>query len=461
MGVKRALRILLVLMFIAAASYGAWWVWRMYPDELARVLDQVGLLPNTAEISGLIASGSIEADRIRITSEAAGRIVELLVDEGDVVEQEQVVLRLDSSLLEAQIAQAQAALEVTQANLALVTARASPEELRLAQAAVRQAESVREAASQAWLDAQMLRDTPQDLDLQILASRTEVEVAKHQLAATRAEAQAADLELELWGRTLQLLERGEDVSVPIPDGGTINVHVDASSDKVGAANLQWNLASQSAWQAHEAEREAEEVLRSAREALSHLQEQRDNPQQLQAEVDTAEAAVQVAIAGLLAVRKGATVEQVRLAEAETQHTQAALGALFNQRDKFFLRSPRKGTVVVCPVHVGELALPGSTLLEIADLDQVTLTAYVPENRLGDVRIGQLVRVRVDSFPERPFEGMVTRIADEAESTPSGVAMQEERILVVVAVEITLANPQHVLKPGMPADADFLWMQAAS
>jgi len=89
---------------------------------------------------------------------------------------------------------------------------------------------------------------------------------------------------------------------------------------------------------------------------------------------------------------------------------------------------------------------------LGDLDKVTLTVYVPEDRLGQVQIGQQVEVRVDSFPERWFIGSVMAIAHEAEFTPRNVQTQEERVNMVFAVDVDILNPDHALKPGLPADA---------
>ncbi|HUW12525.1 MAG TPA: efflux RND transporter periplasmic adaptor subunit [Anaerolineae bacterium] len=460
---KRTLRILLILVLITAAGIAAWWVWRNYPDRVAQVLDRFGLAGTTEEESGLLqASGIIEADKLAVTSEGGGRIVELLADEGDSVEPGQPLLRLDSALLEAQIAQAAAAVDVAEAQLALARAQARPEELGQPQALVGQAKAITEAARQAWLDAQGLRDNPQDLDVQIVVARSEVEVAGHLLAAARAEALGADLEIQFWERTVQLLQDGQDISVPIPGGSTINIHLDSPSDKLTAANLQWNLTSQRTWQVHEAEREAEEGLAAAQSALAHLIEQRQDPQLLQVQVDAAEAAFhnaeaaeQVAASGLLAVQAGASEEQIGLADAQLAQAQAALETLLAQRDKPLLRAVRGGVVVARPVHVGGIALPGSTLLEIADLDNVTLTVYVPEERLGEVHVGQEATAQVDSLPDRVFAGRVTRIADKAEYTRiSALAVRDDRVQIVFAVEIALSNLDQALKPGMPADATF-------
>jgi HlyD family secretion protein len=106
------------------------------------------------------------------------------------------------------------------------------------------------------------------------------------------------------------------------------------------------------------------------------------------------------------------------------------------------------------MRVGEVAAPAATILAVADLSEVTLTVYVPQNRIGQVRLGQTVQVTVDSFPGRTFAGQVTRIGDEPEFTPRNVATQEERQNTFFAVKARLPNPEGFLKPGMPADATF-------
>jgi hypothetical protein len=61
---------------------------------------------------------------------------------------------------------------------------------------------------------------------------------------------------------------------------------------------------------------------------------------------------------------------------------------------------------------------------------------------------------VDAYPGEVFAGSVTFINHEAEFTPRNVQTQEERVNLVFGVKITLDNPDHRLKPGMPADAEL-------
>ena len=100
-----------------------------------------------------------------------------------------------------------------------------------------------------------------------------------------------------------------------------------------------------------------------------------------------------------------------------------------------------------------MAAPGAPLYTLADLDEVTLTVYVPEAELDQVSLGQMVEVTVDAYKE-VFNGQVSHIASEAEFTPKNVQTQEERVHMVFAVKVRLENADHQLKPGMPADAAF-------
>jgi multidrug efflux pump subunit AcrA (membrane-fusion protein) len=69
-------------------------------------------------------------------------------------------------------------------------------------------------------------------------------------------------------------------------------------------------------------------------------------------------------------------------------------------------------------------------------------------------VDQVVQITVNSFPDRTFEGRVSRISDRAEFTPRNVATKEERVNLVFAVEIRVINEDNALKPGMPVDVIF-------
>jgi len=171
-----------------------------------------------------------------------------------------------------------------------------------------------------------------------------------------------------------------------------------------------------------------------------------------AQYERAEAAVQTAQAQLEALKAGATQEQIAVVEAQVKQAQAAADLLKVQLDKMTLTAPTSGLVMERTVHRGEMAAAGATLMTIANLDEVTLTIYIPEDEIGKVKVGQTVEVSVDSFPDKVFEGRVSYIASEAEFTPKNVQTKKERVNMVFAIKVKIPNPAHELKPGMPADA---------
>jgi multidrug resistance efflux pump len=95
-----------------------------------------------------------------------------------------------------------------------------------------------------------------------------------------------------------------------------------------------------------------------------------------------------------------------------------------------------------------------TAMVVGQLDTLTITVYIPEDRYGQINLGDHTQVTVDSFPNETFEGIVTRIADEAEYTPRNVQTEEERRNTVFAIELSVDDPNGKLKPGMPADVVF-------
>jgi HlyD family secretion protein len=128
---------------------------------------------------------------------------------------------------------------------------------------------------------------------------------------------------------------------------------------------------------------------------------------------------------------------------------------------FAIRSPITGRVLTRSVELGERVGDGTPLFTLVDLDRLYVKIYVPEPSIGKVALGQDARVYVDAYPERPFAGRVSRVSQEAEFTPKNVETREERVKLVFAVEIALAeNPDGVLKPGMPADAVIRWQPDA-
>ncbi len=438
--------VIIVAVVIVVAAVGIYLA--THPAAWQQVTAQMEL--GEPETEGLTASGFIEAEEVSIAPELGGRAAELLVDEGDEVEAGQVLVRLDGRLLDARIEVAQAALEVAEAQLAQVLAGARPEQIRQAEAQLAQAEAARDGAYQAWQDASAIRENPQELDASIVRARAQVAATKAELDQAVAMKDAAEIAYQNFGEAREELEEAERKLREIPE---------PLRPRLPVLPLDFHLIPNSYWKAWVGVNSAGAAYDGAVAALNDLYEMRNNPHELDAQVDAAEAEYQAARASvekarahLDALRAGATQEEIAAAEAQVEQARAALNTLLVQRDKLTLSAPVGGLVLERVVREGELAAPGARLIVLGDLDQVTLTVYVPENKLGQVHVGQQVEVSVDSFPGRTFAGTVVAIADEAEFTPRNVQTQEERVNMVFAVDVHIPNPDHALKPGLPADA---------
>ena len=145
-------------------------------------------------------------------------------------------------------------------------------------------------------------------------------------------------------------------------------------------------------------------------------------------------------------------EDLEAADARVSQAEYTARLLEKSVQDCTVTSPIDGTVTEKLSEAGELAAPGTGLYVIADLSTVKLTIYVPETALGNLRIGQQARIHIDSFPGRDFWGTVTWISPIAEFTPRDIQTQDERVKLVFAVRIQIANPDGIFKPGMPADA---------
>jgi multidrug resistance efflux pump len=91
---------------------------------------------------------------------------------------------------------------------------------------------------------------------------------------------------------------------------------------------------------------------------------------------------------------------------------------------------------------------------MANLDELTITVYVPEDQYGNLKLGQAADVTVDSFAGETFDAVVIHIADHAEFTPRNVQTVEGRSSTVYAIKLKVTDTEGKLKIGMPADVVF-------
>lgn len=154
---------------------------------------------------------------------------------------------------------------------------------------------------------------------------------------------------------------------------------------------------------------------------------------------------------LYELREGTRREQIAIDRASVRQADAAVGVSRVRANYATLRAPQAGVVLVRQAELGEVVQPGTPVATLADLDHPWVRVYLPETELAQLKLGQTVAVGTDSQPGKRYAGRVAFISAEAEFTPKSVQTEKERVTLVYRVKVDVENPNHELKPGMPAD----------
>jgi len=444
----------------------------------------------TKKSDRIMASGVIEADQIAIASELNGRVKDVLVEVGTKVTAQQLVLVLENDLLLTQQAQAKAQLEsaIAQLDGAKAAEDAAQAQLRSAELSLSAAEiQYQQVLGQVQLTGLDDRvsdwnsSSPNQIDVptwyfqkpeQISAAEKELERAQEfyqdeldnykdtvevigdddfQIAEQRlAEAQAA----------FEIADALDDRQVGYQGREEIEDFIKTIFD-----NAEMELkAAQKAYDQILADPEYEDIVEArarvsvAKEffdlARDYLYQQYTGEYSL--DVQAADAIVSQAGAGVhLAQAQITQAENYRIsAETAVKQTEIALDLVNLQLEKMNIYSPITGMILASTIDPGEILAAGYTAFTVGDLSHLTVTVYLPENKYGQITLGDIAELRIDSFPDEVFEAEVLRIADEAEYTPRNVQTQEERQNTVYAIELAVKNQDGKLKPGMPADVEF-------
>ena len=114
-------------------------------------------------------------------------------------------------------------------------------------------------------------------------------------------------------------------------------------------------------------------------------------------------------------------------------------------------APSAATVEVLDVRPGDLIAPNTPVATLLERDQIYVRIYIPETVIGQVHVGQKAEIRVDSFPNQTFVGVVEQINQQAEFLPRNVQTREERIHQVFGVKVRIDDSSHGILAGMAAD----------
>jgi HlyD family secretion protein len=445
----------------------------------------------------LTASGSIEAIIVNVAPEMSGKVLAVDVEEGQPVKTDDPLLHLDPTLLTAQRAVAAANLDAAKAGA--VTAQSA---LNTAQS---QYQIALEAAlaldkktrTQDWFSKDPNQFEQPDWYFsrteQLKAVQGQVEVALKALEEARGNLENVNVSVEQTNflkaeqRLLDarlayqmakdvnnLAQNSADANAPV---GKYNSTHCGTNDGYVVDNKkltnriygctgddQLSEVGDNLFDAAELE------LDDAQNAYDELLDTQaaDDVLQMRAEVSVAQERYYAALDYLRKFQTGEQSTAVLVAEGALTQAQAAadqsqnaiaqaqanLDLIDAQIEKLVVFAPLDSVVLTRNVEPGEFVQPGAVALTMADITDLTITVYVPEDRYGQISLGQAADVSVDSFPDLTFTATVVHIADQAEFTPRNVQTVEGRSATFYAIKLKVEDPDGKLKIGMPADVVF-------
>jgi multidrug resistance efflux pump len=337
-------------------------------------------------------SGTVEARTISVGSRTGGRVKEVLVHEGDRVAAGQDLLSLEPGDLEAQRLQAHAQLEQAQANLEKLEKGSRPEEIEQARAKAQTAVAAFEEAKHG-------------------ARSEEIQGANARLIALQVAVDKARLDADRSHRLIQ-------------SGAISQAEVDNADAALRGAIAQRDNAKQSLDELANGERK-EDIAQAA------------------ARAQEAQASARLVVAGT-------RVEDLKAARASVDGAQGKLDQIRVMIDELAVKAPRPSRIESLDLRPGDILAPNATAATLLEDDQLYVRIYVPETRIGRIRVGEEVPITVDSFPGRAFNGVVEHINSVGEYSPRNLQTADERADQVFATRIGLREGKDDLRAGMAA-----------
>ncbi len=174
--------------------------------------------------------------------------------------------------------------------------------------------------------------------------------------------------------------------------------------------------------------------------------------QARTELERARAALKASDERLALAREGSRPKQTAAARADADRAAAVLQQSVVLAREGEIRAPADGVIVHRLAEPGQVVGGGQPAITMAFADRLFVRTFIPETRLGKVKMGAAAKVTVDAFPGREFAAHITEISPEAEFTPKAVETSSERVNLVYAAKADLDRGwSEPLVPGQPAE----------
>lgn len=361
-----------------------------------------------SEKNDLELSGTIEATQIDINSEVSGKIVQVLLDEGDLVHKDDVIALIDSESYEIQARKSQAAVKGAEATL---------EELKNG-------------------------TRPQQLD----KAKAEVNIAKAKLDEAENGA------------------RPEEIS-------KVKALYQQASDAVDSAETNYDYRNSNLERQKElfnTEVVSEQQVDDAKNALDQAKQQlinaKDNLNVSKAQLDlvesgstdeaisVAESNYESALAQYSLLKEGSAIQAIKAAEANVEQLQAALDSANLQLEKCTIKSPVDGILLNKAIDVGQVVTSGTNIISVQENREYWIKVYVPQKYNSRVKLSQKVIVRSSALPDTDITGTIIYKSPKAEFTPKNIETTEAKENdTVIAIKVRLDSNTSDLSAGMIAN----------
>lgn len=384
---------------------------------------QFGPKPATNVLS---LSGRIEADEIDVSAKTGGRLLSVLVEEGETVKKGQKVAELGDEEVNAQL-----------------------------QGAIAQVQTARQQAQQAQIDIDILDSRLQEASLsrqqstgdatgRIAQASSALAAAKDQLALAKAQVNQTEAELRQAQSQLKLARTNRDRYAKLVAQGAINqqqfdqAQTTLESAQASVQTTQAVLKSRNA-----AVQSAQDQVKAAAGTLTQSQSTSLNPDIREAQISA------------LKQQRQQTFAKWRAAQAQVETAQSNQSQLQKRLNSFNVFSPLDSVVQDRPLEPGVVVTSGRTLLTLIDPKSVYLRGYIPEGEIGKIYVGMAAKVFLDSNPKEPLNATVAAIDPKASFTPENIYFRQDRVRQVFGVKLKIKQEKGWAKPGMPADAEIL------
>lgn len=162
----------------------------------------------------------------------------------------------------------------------------------------------------------------------------------------------------------------------------------------------------------------------------------------------AQAALEQAQAQLELARTGSTPYALTVAQANLDAARAQLKQARLLQARCVIQAPVAGTLVILNIQPGDMVTSGGYVASVADTQDLWVHLYVPQARLKLFTLSQNVPLTTTAFAGATFTGTVVYLASEAEFTPQNIETNDAKENTVFKVKLRIADPSHQLRAGM-------------